>query len=88
VTADQLVTALFNAGIAMSVDATALSLGMTLTVGQLVALLRRVGLVIAMVVPNPVVIPAAAWGIATSPMDSELVPGLVLATIGAGSAAP
>jgi len=34
------------------------------------------------------VIPAAAWGIAElSPMNSKYVPGLVLATIGAGSAA-
>jgi BASS family bile acid:Na+ symporter len=34
------------------------------------------------------VIPAAAWGIAEiSPMDDQYVPGLVLATIGAGSAA-
>jgi predicted Na+-dependent transporter len=35
-----------------------------------------------------VVIPAAAWGIAeVSPMASKYVPGLVLATLGAGSAA-
>jgi len=45
-------------------------------------------LVIAMVVLNAVVIPAAAWGIAElSPMGSKYVPGLVLATVGAGSAA-
>jgi hypothetical protein len=37
VTADQLLTALFNAGIAISVGATVLSLGMTFTVGQLVS---------------------------------------------------
>jgi predicted Na+-dependent transporter len=88
VTAVQLLNALFNAGIAISVGATVLSLGMTFTVGQLVAPLHRVALVIAMVVLNAVVIPAAAWGIAkVSPMDSEFVPGLVLATLGAGSAA-
>ncbi|MEO8518017.1 MAG: bile acid:sodium symporter [Dermatophilaceae bacterium] len=86
-TADQLLTALFNAGIAISVGATVLSLGMTFTLGQLVAPLRRVGLVIAMVVLNAAVIPAVAWGIAkASPMDSASVPGLVLATLGAGSA--
>jgi BASS family bile acid:Na+ symporter len=88
VTADQLLTALFNAGIAISVGATVLSLGMTFTVGQLVAPLHRVVLVVAMVVLNAVVIPAAAWGIAeVSPMASKYVPGLVLATLGAGSAA-
>jgi BASS family bile acid:Na+ symporter len=88
VTADQLLAALFNAGIAISVGATVLSLGMSFTVRKLVAPLRRVGLVIAMVVLNVLVIPAAAWGIALiSPMEDQYVPGLVLATLGAGSAA-
>ena len=87
-TAQHLLAALFNAGIAISVGATVLSLGMTFTVGQLVAPLHRAGLVIAMVVLNAMVIPAAAWGIAeVSPMASKYVPGLVLATLGAGSAA-
>jgi predicted Na+-dependent transporter len=88
VSAQQLLAALFNAGIAISVGATVLSLGMTFTVGQLVAPLHRVVLVIAMVVLNAVVIPAAAWGIAeVTPMGSKYVPGLVLGTLGAGSAA-
>ncbi len=87
-TAQQLLTALFNAGIAISIGATVLSLGMTYTVGQLVAPLHRVVLVIAMVVLNAGVIPAVAWGLAEIlPVDSRYVPGLVLATIGAGSAA-
>jgi predicted Na+-dependent transporter len=88
VTAQQLLTALFNAGIAISIGATVLSLGMTYTVGQLVAPLHRVVLVIAMVVLNAGVIPAVAWGIAEiTPVGSKYVPGLVLATLGAGSAA-
>jgi BASS family bile acid:Na+ symporter len=88
VTAQHLLTVLFNAGIAISVGATVLSLGMTFTVGQLVAPLHRTVLVVALVVLNAVVIPAAAWGIAeVSPMGSKYVPGLVLAAIGAGSAA-
>jgi predicted Na+-dependent transporter len=88
VTANQLLTALFNAGIVISVGATVLSLGMTFTAGQLMAPLHRVVLVIAMVALNAVVIPAAAWGIAeVSPMGSKYVAGLVLATLGAGSAA-
>jgi BASS family bile acid:Na+ symporter len=87
-TADQLLAALFNAGIVISVGATVLSLGMSFTVGQLVSPLRRVWLVAAMVVLNALVIPAVAWGIAkASPMDNQYVPGLVLATLGAGSAA-
>ena len=88
VNAQHLLTALFNAGIAISIGATVLSLGMTYTVGQLAAPLHRVALVIAMVVLNAGVIPAVAWGIAEIlPVDSKYVPGLVLATIGAGSAA-
>jgi predicted Na+-dependent transporter len=64
VTAQHLLTALFNAGIAISIGATVLSLGMTYTVGQLVAPLHRVVLVIAMVVLNAGVVPAVAWGLA------------------------
>ena len=80
-------TLLFNAGIAISIAATVLSLGMTYRVPQLVAPLRRVGLVLAMVAVNALVIPAVAWGIAkASPMSSDDVPGLVLATLGMGSA--
>src|ERR1035438_4206032 len=87
-TAEHLLTALFNAGIVISVGATVFSLGMSFTVGQLVSPLRRVWLVIAMVVLNALVIPAVAWGIAkASPMNNQYVPGLVLATLGAGSAA-
>jgi BASS family bile acid:Na+ symporter len=60
---------------------------MTYTVGQLVAPLHRVVLVVVTVVLNAGVIPAVAWGIAEiTPMDSKYVPGLVLATLGAGSA--
>ena len=82
----ELLTGLFNAGIAISVVATVMSLGMSFTVGQLVAPLHRVTLVLAMVVLNAVVIPAAAWGIAAiSPMDDKYVAGLVLAALGAGS---
>jgi predicted Na+-dependent transporter len=86
--ADQLLTALFNAGVVVSVGATVLSLGMTFTVGQLLAPLRRVGLVVAMVVLNVVVIPAIAWSVAKGlPIKEAYVDGLVLATLGAGSAA-
>jgi BASS family bile acid:Na+ symporter len=88
VTAQQILTVLFNVGVAVSVGVTVLSLGMSFTVRELVAPLHRVVLVIAMVVLNAAVIPAAAWGIAeTMPMDSKYVPGLVLATLGAGGAA-
>jgi BASS family bile acid:Na+ symporter len=78
---------LFNAGIAISIGATVASLGMSFTVKQMVTPLKRVGLVLALVVLNAVVIPAVAWGIAkASPMAGQYVAGLVLATIGMGSA--
>src|SRR5512132_262931 len=87
-TADQLLNALFNAGIAISVGATVLSLGMTYTIAQLLAPLGRVGLVLLMVVLNAVAIPAIAWGVAEAfPIADAYVAGLVLATLGAGSAA-
>jgi BASS family bile acid:Na+ symporter len=87
VTADQLLTALFNAGIAISIGATVLSLGMTFTVEQLTAPLRRVWLVVAMVGLSSVVVPAIAWGVASVlPIKDSYVDGLVLATLGAGSA--
>jgi predicted Na+-dependent transporter len=86
-TAQHLFTVLFNAGIAVSIGATVASLGMSFTVRQLVAPLRRVVLVGAMIVLNALVIPAVAWGIArATPMANEYVAGLVLATIGMGSA--
>jgi len=79
VTASQLLTALFNAGIAISVGATVLSLGMTFTVRELVAPLHRVVLVIVMVVLNAVVIPAAAWGIAGASISAwQIVKSLLL----------
>lgn len=85
--ADQLLTALFNAGIAISIGATVLSLGMTFTVAQLVAPLRRIGLVVAMVLLNAIAVPAIAWAVASAlPISDAYVDGLVLATLGAGSA--
>src|SRR4051812_50188947 len=62
--ADQLLTALFNAGIVISVGATVLSLGMTFTVGQLLAPLRRGGVVLGVGVLYALVVPAIAWGVA------------------------
>jgi BASS family bile acid:Na+ symporter len=86
-TAQQLFAVLFNAGIAVSIGATVASLGLSFSVGQLVAPLRRAGLVLVVVVLNAVLLPAVAWVIASaSPMDDQYVPGLVLATIGMGSA--
>ena len=83
----ELLTALFNAGIVISVGATVLSLGMTFTVAELVAPLHRVRLVVAVVIVSVVVVPAIAWAIAAAlPIQDMYVDGLVLATLGAGSA--
>ena len=87
-TADQLLTILFNAGVAAAVWATVLSLGMAFTPRDLAAPLRRIWLVAGLVVVNVVLIPGAAWLIATaSPMNEAYVTGMVLTVIGSGSAA-
>jgi predicted Na+-dependent transporter len=84
VSADQLLTHLFNAGVAVSIISTVLALGMSYGVSELVAPLRRAWVVVAMIVVNSVLIPAAAWGIAKAlPIDDSAVTGLTLAAIGA-----
>jgi predicted Na+-dependent transporter len=87
-TADKLLSSLFNAGVVVSIATTVLALGMSYRVAELLAPLRRVWLVVAMIVVNAVLVPAAAWGIGKAlPIDSDAVVGLTLAAIGAASAA-
>jgi predicted Na+-dependent transporter len=87
-TADKLLNLLFNAGVVVSIATTVLSLGMSYRVAELLAPLRRVWLVVAMIVVNAVLVPAAAYGIGKAlPIDSDAVVGLTLAAIGAASAA-
>ena len=86
--ADQLLTHLFNAGVAVSIISTVLALGMSYSVAELVAPLRRVWLVLLMILVNSVLVPAAAWGISKAlPIDESAVTGVTLAAIGAASAA-
>jgi BASS family bile acid:Na+ symporter len=86
--ATQLLTHLFNAGVAVSIISTVLALGMSYAVAELVAPLRRVWVVVGMILVNSVLVPAAAWGIATAlPIDAAAVTGMTLAAIGAASAA-
>jgi BASS family bile acid:Na+ symporter len=85
--ADKLLTTLFNAGVAVSIIATVLSLGVSFTVAQLLAPLRRVTLVILLVVVNCALIPAMAWGVFTVfGIQDAYVSGATLATIGAAGA--
>jgi predicted Na+-dependent transporter len=87
-TADQLLTHLFNAGVAVSIISTVLDLGMSYRVAELVAPLRRVWLVALVILVNSVLVPAAAWGIGKAlPIDASAVTGMTLAAIGAASAA-
>jgi bile acid:Na+ symporter, BASS family len=84
----QLSATIFRAGVAVAIVATVLSLGMTFPVAQLVAPLRRVRLVIAMVGLNTIVLPAAAWGIVhVVPIGGGYVSGIALAAIGSAGAA-
>jgi len=86
--ADQLLTHLFNAGVAVSIISTVLALGMSYRVAELAAPLRRVWLVGLMILVNSVLVPAAAWGIAKAlPIDDAAVTGMTLAVLGAASAA-
>lgn len=84
----QLSGAVFRGGVAVAIVATVLSLGMTFPVAQLLAPVRRVRLVAAMLVLNTVVLPAAAWAVArTVPITDGYVAGIALAAIGSGGAA-
>jgi predicted Na+-dependent transporter len=86
--ADQLLSDLFNAGVAVSIISTVLALGMSYRAAELVAPLRRVWLVALMILLNSVLVPAAAWGIAKAlPIDNAAVTGMTLAVLGAASAA-
>jgi predicted Na+-dependent transporter len=86
--ADQLLTHVFNAGVAVSIIATVLALGMAYRVAELLAPLRRVWIVVGMILVNSVLVPAAAWGIAKAlPIDEAAVTGMTLAAIGAAGAA-
>jgi hypothetical protein len=87
--ADRLLTAVFNTGVAVLVVATVLSLGMSFTVGQVLAPLRRVVLMIVMIVMivvNCGLIPAAAWGLFTVFGIRASVSGATLAAVGAAGA--
>jgi predicted Na+-dependent transporter len=85
---EQLSATVFRAGVAVAIVATVLSLGMTFPVAQLVAPLLRTRLVVAMVVLNTIVLPAAAWGIAEAvPISDGYVSGMALAAIGSAGAA-
>ncbi len=82
--ADKLLTILFNAGVGVSIIATVMSLGMSFTVAQVVAPLRRWVLVVLMVVVNCLLIPAAAWGLFTAfGIKAAYVTGATLAALGA-----
>lgn len=87
-TAQQLFNALFNAGIFVMVSTLVASLGMGFTVSQVVAPLRRVGVVVAAVAINSLVVPAAAWGLAELfPISTAQVVGIVLCCIAAAGPA-
>ncbi|HVD28690.1 MAG TPA: bile acid:sodium symporter [Mycobacteriales bacterium] len=85
---EHLSAALFTGGLAVAIVATVLSLGMAFPVAGLVAPLRRVRLVVAMVVLNTLVLPALAWALATAaPIAPGYVAGIALAAIGSAGAA-
>jgi BASS family bile acid:Na+ symporter len=85
---ERLLTVVFNAGVGVSIVSTVLSLGLSFSVSQVAAPLRRVRLVIAVVVVNVALIPAGAWGIARLVgLTDDAVTGITLTAIGAAGAA-
>jgi BASS family bile acid:Na+ symporter len=62
-TAQQLFNALFNGGIVVMIVALVLSLGMGFTVTQVLAPVRRVGVMAVAIIVNCVLAPAVAWGV-------------------------
>ena len=82
ITAEKLVNDIFNAGLFIMIVTLVMSLGMGFTVGQVIAPLRRIGIVAAAVVINVLITPAVAWGLAKLfPITSEQVVGLVLVCV-------
>ena len=81
-TVEKLFNTLFNAGMFIMVTTLIMSLGVSFTVAQVLAPLRRVGVFVAAVVINVLVVPAIAWGLAKLfPITSEQVVGLVLVCV-------
>jgi BASS family bile acid:Na+ symporter len=85
--ADALFNALFNAGLVVMIITLVLSLGMSFTVTQVVAPLRRVGVIVAAIVINAVVVPGAAWGLA-SLFDLTTEQRVAIVLLAAASAGP
>jgi len=81
-TAETLVNDLFNAGLFVMIVTLVMSLGMGFTLPQVLAPLRRFGVVAAALVINVLIVPALAWGMANLfPITSEQVIGLVLVCV-------
>ena len=86
--ATELLERLFDAGVVVSIVATVLSLGMGLTLPQVVAPLRRGWLVATVVLLNVVVVPGAAWAVTEAfPMKDSYAAGITLTAIAGGGAA-
>ena len=87
-TAQKLFNDLFNASLVVCLLALVSSLGMSYTLAQVVAPLRRVWVIVAAVVINCVLVPAIGWGLCILfPLNNAQTTGVVLALIAAGGPA-
>ncbi len=85
---EQFWSTVFNNAVTVTIVVTVVSLGLSLTVSDLGAALRRGRLLTALGAVNLLVLPALAWGVANLlPIASRDVTGLVLVAVGAGGAA-
>ena len=77
----------FNVGLAVAIVATVTSLGLALTIPEIVAPLRRVRLLGGLIFVNVLLIPASVWGIANLLLSEDAATGVTLAAIGSAGAA-
>lgn len=85
--AEHVLSSTFTIALAVSILATVMSLGMSFSVRQVLAPLRRGWLVLAMVAFNAVLVPGLAWGLfVVMGLPSAAVTGLALTTAGAAGA--
>jgi len=81
------VNTVFNVGLAVAIVATVTSLGLALTIPEIVAPLRRVRLLGGLIFVNVLLIPASVWGIANLLLSEDAATGVTLAAIGSAGAA-
>ena len=78
---------IFDGALVVAVVATVLTLGLSMTMGEVLASVRRRRLFVALILVNVLVIPVLAWAIATAmPLSRAQTAAMLVSTAGAGGA--